>query len=448
MRQYAARRATYAADLRNLTRKPDLNIDSPSKSFLKRSLLREGRANTISRKLMKPLPSVALLTTDSPIGLTIMRELGRRGVPVVAIGKTARSLGRHSRFAAKFAERPEGPIADWLDPLAKQYGFAHLMAVSEGDLLQLADIRQAGTSQVQLAVPGPVQLRTVLDKEAVSSVAARIGIAVPESWSPISSDPANIEGLRFPVAIKWPDPNAIIPLLDTAGIEFVKVEYADNAGELAIALRRYDAISAYPMVQEYCRGYGLGQMLHMHRGAASLRFQHKRLREWPLTGGVSSYCAALPVDAHSELMEQSEALLRELDWDGPAMVEYKFDPNTGRAMLMEINGRFWGSQPLASACGAEFGWETYRRAVLGAEDTPSDDDWKMRRARYAAPEIKNVLDVVRSGRSLWEKTKFIGGFLADFFDARTRYYVWSVADPKPFLYEIRNSLSRFGQKDI
>ena len=45
------------------------------------------------------------------------------------------------------------------------------------------------------------------------------------------------------------------------------------------------------------------------------------------------------------------------------MVEYRHDPTTGRSAFMEVNGRFWGSQPLAYHAGAPFGWYTY--SVLG-----------------------------------------------------------------------------------
>ena len=36
------------------------------------------------------------------------------------------------------------------------------------------------------------------------------------------------------------------------------------------------------------------------------------------------------------------------------MVEYRHDPLSGQYWLMEVNGRFWGSLPLATAAGADF----------------------------------------------------------------------------------------------
>ena len=78
----------------------------------------------------------------------------------------------------------------------------------------------------------------------------------------------------------------------------------------------------------------------------------------------ASASASAP-DAHAALMERSEALLRAIGWEGPAMVEYRYDEATGAAVLMEINGRLWGSLPLAGHAGAEFALGTYYALGLG-----------------------------------------------------------------------------------
>jgi hypothetical protein len=101
---------------------------------------------------------------------------------------------------------------------------------------------------------------------------------------------------------------------------------------------------------------GLGQFFFMHRGQAVRRFQHLRIAEWPPEGGFSSVCDAVPLEQFVPLQEKSIRLLQHIGWDGVAMVEYRYDPASGRAVLMEVNGRFWGSFPWqctaapASAC--------------------------------------------------------------------------------------------------
>ena len=86
---------------------------------------------------MKSFPPAIVLGIDSPIGLTVMRELGAYGVPVRGIGKP-HSIGRSSRYCTDFVIRPEGPIAEWLPALIERSGATALLAIGEQDLLALA----------------------------------------------------------------------------------------------------------------------------------------------------------------------------------------------------------------------------------------------------------------------------------------------------------------------
>jgi predicted ATP-grasp superfamily ATP-dependent carboligase len=88
----------------------------------------------------------------------------------------------------------------------------------------------------------------------------------------------------------------------------------------------------------------------MHEGRPLAAFQHRRLREVPITGGASSLRESVPLDAG--LLRQSVRLLEALEWTGVAMVEFKV--GRGGPRLMEINGRIWGSLPLAVRAGMDF----------------------------------------------------------------------------------------------
>jgi hypothetical protein len=67
--------------------------------------------------------------------------------------------------------------------------------------------------------------------------------------------------------------------------------------------------------------------------------------------------------AEVKLMKQhATALVKKLAWTGPVMVEWKIDSRDGTLRLMEINGRFWGSLPLAVRAGVDFPLLTYRLA--------------------------------------------------------------------------------------
>ena len=387
------------------------------------------------------MTDTALLCSESPISLAVIRELGAHGVAVRPIVRRTDSFLCASRYAGKSILRPSGAVADWLEDLARREGIDKVMAIGEADVLALAELRQAG-SPLLIAAPLPEQMRLVLDKQALLGLAEEVGLEVPRSWQPTGSDLSWLaEDARFPLVAKWSDPLSVSATLDAAGLSLDKVIYCDDRAALTEYLARFDGVGVYPIVQEYAPGYGLGQMVHAMDGEITLRFQHRRLREWPLSGGVSSLCEAVPLNEHAELRAQSEALLGKLRWTGPAMVEFRHDPATGRSVLMEINGRFWGSLPLASAAGVQFGWESWRHA-FGYGKATVQPAYPQRAARYMAPEMKNLRDVWTGHGSVGAKLGFSGRFLARFLDPRVRYYVWRWSDPAPLWADLRNLTRR------
>jgi predicted ATP-grasp superfamily ATP-dependent carboligase len=245
--------------------------------------------------------------------------------------------------------------------IARRHGARFVTAVSMRDCLWLRDAADAGQLPgLKPLLASADKLRLVNDKAAIAAIAERIGIETPRTWEPGVADlSGELPDLAYPAVLKWRDPETAAAPLAAAGLELLKTEYAHGPAELRAALERYRPAGILPMVQAYAPGRGLGQMFVMKDGAAVLRFQHRRLHEWPPEGGVSTLCESVAADAHPELMARSEALLREIGWEGPAMVEYRHDEATGRSVLMEINGRFWGSLPLAAAAGAPFALATY-----------------------------------------------------------------------------------------
>lgn len=392
---------------------------------------------------MPGLPSVIVLGVDTPIGLTLVRELGRHGVAVHGIGSSNRALGRFSRYAASYTIRPRDrdALEQWLPALAHRLGSQHVMAVSEPDLLRLHRARDA-LRPLSLLIPPAEALGVVLDKRRTLERASMLGIEVPKSYDGAGLRAGHVAAPRhFPVVLKWGDPNQVAAALAAAGLQSIKAEYCLTPTDLEAALARYDGIARYPLVQEYIAGYGLGQMLLMHEGSAVLRFQHRRLHEWPPEGGVSTWCEAVPVSEHEALMEKSITLLRSIGWQGPAMVEYRFDPATRRAVLMEVNGRFWGSLPLASRSGAEFAWAHYASEVLGKLPAQAAVRFGLR-ARFMIPEVRRLGRVLfqpsRISDPTFKANRFreVVDFLAAFLDPRTRYYVFTPLDPRPALADM------------
>ena len=84
-----------------------------------------------------------------------------------------------------------------------------------------------------------------------------------------------------------------------------------------------------------------------------------------MTGGASSLRESVALDP--VLFGHASRLLAALRWSGLAMVEFRVTPDGPE--LMEINGRVWGSLPLAVRAGMDF---PGRLAELLLDGTPAE----------------------------------------------------------------------------
>lgn len=386
---------------------------------------------------------------ETQIGLNVVRELGRAGVRVVGVTHDPRAIGLRSRYLWRsvVVPRPRSTeLEQALVALGEELGDCCLLTVSEGNLAWLTE-RQGAFGRVRPVLPPAQALQTVLDKATTLAVARGLGLQVPETVQPQSlQDVARIaKSFRFPAVLKWSDPNAVAPLLRTHGIALLKSEYAYTAAEFEAIAARYAPAGAWPLVQQYCAGKGLGQFFYLHDGEPIRRFQHRRVAEWPPEGGFSSVCDGVPLDQHVAQQQQSVALLQAIGWCGVAMVEYRYDERTDEAWLMEVNGRFWGSFPLAVHSGAGFALLSYR-LHNGLPPGPLPTLRENLRCRMVATEIKRLVRIllqpsriadrqfrVRKGAEVWR-------FFSDFLRPRVRYYVWSADDPRPFFADLVNML--------
>lgn len=390
------------------------------------------------------LPPVLLLGLDTTVGLIAMRELGHHGVPVIGIGYHAGAIGRGSRHLAEFIVRPEGPLADWLPALVRRTGAGAVLPMKDRDIRAVARLGEALGCRNLGALEGP--MTQVLDKSRTMDVAARCGIEVPASWQPARPDDP-VPDLGWPVVLKWADPMSVMAALEAAGLPETKAEYYSDARGLRAALELYAPVGRLPLVQGYCRGRGLGQFLYMSDGKAVLRFQHERVHEWPPEGGISSLCRAVPLDRHADQMARSEALLAALGWDGFAMVEYRHDPASGRCVLMEVNGHLWGSLALASACGAEFAWEAYRRRLLGRTD-PAPPPRTDLSARDTIKETRRIVRLFLRRDEILDPCyrptpwRDLARYLWGFVDPKTRPYAFAWSDPAPSFFGLAASWRR------
>jgi predicted ATP-grasp superfamily ATP-dependent carboligase len=386
--------------------------------------------------------AATVLVTDAGRGSAIacLRSLGRAGYRVVAADADPRSPGFRSRYAfgrvvypdprrdpERFLRALRDAVGEWQVEL--------VVPVTDDTLLPLAEARKDFEGLCALAVPETSSLEVVADKWRTLEWAERLAIAMPRTHlvrSPAEAVAAAPD-LRAPFVLK-PRRSR---LLHDAGVESFEVAYARDVDELASAMRRFEG-RCDVLLQEFVRGRGAGVEVLADAGRPLAVFAHRRLHELPVHGGRSALRESAPLDP--ALREPALRLLDALEWTGLAMVEFKL---TERGpVLMEVNGRIWGSLPLAVQSGVDFPRllaELHLVSPPGPEAEPATVYLSGVRARHLELELKWIASVLFGRRHPFlPRPRRREGLaaLAGLLDPRVHSDVQSLADPGPGLADL------------
>jgi predicted ATP-grasp superfamily ATP-dependent carboligase/protein-tyrosine-phosphatase len=307
---------------------------------------------------------ILILDGDTLPALSILRSLGSKNINLATASHTENSICGYSRYNQSSLLYPHPLEASdeflrWIEQILEDNHYDLVIPVTERTLIPLARKFHNTQYAKKITMAKLDAIETVLDKAKTSLLAKQCDTPIPTSWDISSSADLDNFGHEFtyPIVIK---PGRSIS--DQANRVPMTVCYAHSQEELH-KISNELLNHTHLVLQQYFTGIGVGIELIAERGEILYAFQHQRLHEMPLTGGGSSYRKSVDID--SDLLEASKKLIKELDWHGVAMVEFKKNPQTGEFILIEINGRFWGSLPLAVAAGADFPHMLYQLYTTG-----------------------------------------------------------------------------------
>lgn len=300
---------------------------------------------------------VRVLVTDGNerAALAVTRALGREGVEVIVGAESERSLAGASRFCRQCIvypspyQRPEQFVASLLEVVQKQQVDA-LFPVSDIAMHVLGPERPRFEGHTHIPAPGPEVFQEISDKYRLMRQAVAEGISIPDTtFVPDGRLDKAIDGIvDFPVVVK---PGCS---LVKEGDRWIKTSvcYAGSRDELVRLYRETPYLRQPSLIQRRVVGEGQGLFVLMQQGMPLGMFAHRRLRERPPSGGVSVLRESIALP--KVMVDATLRLLQRVKWHGVAMVEFKVDATDNRPLLMEINGRFWGSLQLAVDAGVNF----------------------------------------------------------------------------------------------
>jgi predicted ATP-grasp superfamily ATP-dependent carboligase len=376
--------------------------------------------------------------------LAVTRSIGRAGMEVWVGESEEKNLSASSKYCRKAIVYPS-PYEDeegFLETIKNLVGKEKLDMV-----IPISDITSAILSEnkkelerfTTVATADPEIYWAASDKNNLHRLAEELGVPTPALY--YIEKPQQISDflgkISFPCVLK---PARSRLRLSGRWIP-TSVKRIKSKDDLIKFLQEDSGKTGPFMIQKEIHGEGQGVFALCDRGEPKAWFAHRRLREKPPWGGVSTLRESVALDP--QLKEYAERLLRRLRWHGVAMVEFKRETGTGVPYLMEINGRFWGSLQLAIDAGIDF---PLLLVQLYKGDTvrPQSDYRVGIRSRWFLGDVDHLLGrLSRRGRSTPDAPS-IGALLMDFmkFNRKDTYYeVESWSDPGPSLYEITRYLS-------
>lgn len=379
--------------------------------------------------------TVLLLDGEQRSALAVLRSLGRGGYEVHVASSAVPCLSGSSRFAKSQRKCPDpgrepADFITWVRDTSRDLSVDFVFPVTDTSTMLLAPLRERWSHSRILTAPVDAY-DLVSDKAGIATIAKQSGIRAPATVIAKGREEiaAAVTGMAMPVVIK---PCRSRVMVD-GSIIATRVIIASSQDDAEKTLRSEPWVGEIPcLVQEYVSGYGAGVFLLFANGHPCAWFAHRRVREKPVSGGVSVLSESVEVPA--ELLAASERLLRQVQWDGLAMLEFKVSPR-GDYYLMEVNGRPWGSMQLAIDCGVDF-----PRLYVEAQSCETGlvrDFRRGRRLRWVLGDFDSLLLQLRD-RSVpfADRWRAILPFLRTFFDFRCKQEVFRWSDPMPALREL------------
>jgi len=386
-------------------------------------------------------PRVLVLDGNSQASLSVARSLNRRGVAIDVDAVRPGSIGSRSRHVeAAFlspdpAVDPDGFVDALLDRLSDGAYDAVIPTRDDTTMVVVKNKDRLAATGTTVGVEDWERFRLVVDKGKTFEMAADLSVPTPTTRAPesVAEAEAVADDFSYPVVVKsrskhvWVDGDR----LDTQLVD--DDHYADSPTALVETYRRLLAENESfrqtpPLVQEYVPGQTTTTVGVADDGTFLTHFQERRLRTTPASGGSSTLIRGF---RDERLRDHAAEVVAELGWTGPIQVEFMWTPDD-EFVLIEVNGRYWGSTPLAVASGVDIPAVHYAQLTGATPQPPTGyrDDVVHQRLFYG--DLKWLGEKLADG-NYWALVPFTAALIC------ADQVFFSAEDPGPTIATVRQA---------
>jgi predicted ATP-grasp superfamily ATP-dependent carboligase len=301
--------------------------------------------------------------------LAIARSLGKKGIEVHVGESYHFSTTALSKYCKRSFIYPDPQIdckqfINRLVDILKNGDYEAIYSSREVTTIPISYYKKKLEKYTRVPFPQYDKMLMTHDKAKTFKFAMECGIPMPKTYFVESSDELEeiSDKIEYPVVVKprckttWNNGKPIM-------LKVTEKNYVNEKNDLiTVSNEIYKKSGKMPLIQEYIHGDGYGVEVLCNHGEPRAVFLHRRLREYPITGGASTLRESI---YNEKFKKVALDLMAGLNWYGVAMVEFKLDERDGEPKLMEVNGRFWGSLPLSIASGVDFPYLLHKMATEG-----------------------------------------------------------------------------------
>lgn len=369
-------------------------------------------------------------------GLSLIRSLGRHGIPMVAVDYSRHPIGFFSKYVVEKAiapdprESPRRFLAFLLNKSDKWRG--GLLIPTNDEILEvISHHKKVLSKSYMVAAPDWNALKNILNKRILYKNALNAAVPVPSTFYPKSMESLlrHKDEYVYPCVLK--------PCLTYLFRDRFKrkVFVIRNFSELKSKFEYTQKIGLEMMIQEIIPGkddtlYTYAAYYDSNSKPLA-EYTSRKLRQIPPGFGGPRI---MEVTDTPEIVEYSRRLLSRLSYTSLCNIEYKKDSRDSDFKLLDLNARSGISISLSITNGVDFPWIMYNDMVLHRKvQTRRRDKHRMWAHLYG--------DLIASFRYHNKENWRINDYLRPYF-TRTYFAVFAWDDMLPFFMQWSKPLIR------
>lgn len=405
------------------------------------------KKNKICNRADLPKAVVLSCRGGSQGDLSVVRTLGREGVPVTVLSEYKESLALASRYCSEPIYL-EGFTCDYkrtlnflIDYANKQDKKPILFPTADPDLIFLSSQRDELEKYYHLYISRREIIENFMDKQKFYHFANKYNYPTPNTFIPnnLNDIVAISEKMQYPAIVK---PALPLSWTDKRIQEIVDSKKAVTVGSRAELIDIYKKLSPYTndaLVQEYIHGgdddlYSLH--IYMNKESEPLGyFTGRKIRTYPTYAGIGCFVKSIYVE---DIIKKGVEMLQKVNYSGLALLQFKRDSRSGEFKLIEINPRASSWNLLAYECGINLPFLAYADTV-GIDMIRPGKQREGISYLFLKNDIKAYLDYRKHGE--WTLLSWLNSLRG-----KKVYQIYASDDLNPFFVDLSRDMKRVFRK--